>query len=129
MRRLARVLGVGMASGATMVLVAAPALAHQCVNASKQNQAAGVQVVVDGATGEIVWTTVGLANRLDRGLVGPDGEGFHGLVGIDFDGDTVADIATFIVGPGSEIPRTAQDSGDPCRGITNIETFFTVCVG
>ncbi|HET6968004.1 MAG TPA: hypothetical protein VFI44_06985 [Ornithinibacter sp.] len=109
--------------------MAAPAMAHQCVNASKANQAAGVQVVIDATTGEIVWTTRGLANRFDQGLVGPDGEGFHGLVGLDFDGDMVVDMATFIVGPGDQIPLNAQSNGDPCHGITNIETFFAECVG
>lgn len=129
MRLLTRTLGTTLAAGATMILVAAPAMAHQCVNASKANQAAGVQVVIDAGSGEIVWTTPGLANRFDRGLVSPDGEGFHGLVGLDFDGDMVVDIATYIVGPGDEIPLNAQFNGDPCRGITNIETFFSVCVG
>lgn len=112
-----------------LVLSAGPSLAHECMNASKQNQAAGVQVVINANTGEIVWTTPGLANRLDRGLVSPDGVGFHGLVGLDFDGDGVVDVATYIVGPDDEVPDNAQSNGDPCHGVTSIETFFSQCVG
>ena len=129
MRLLTRALGATVATGVTMIVVAAPALAHECMNASKKNQAAGVQLVVDTTTGEIVWTTPGLANRFDRGLVSPDGEGFHGLVGLDFDGDGVVDVSTYIVGPGDEIPENAQSNGDPCHGVTSIETFFAECVG
>lgn len=129
MRALSRVITTAVAAGATMVLVAAPALAHECVNASKKNQAAGVQVVIDANTGEIVWTTAGLANRFDKGLVGPDGEGFHGLIGLDFDGDGVTDMSTWIVGPDGEIPENAQANGDPCHGVTNIEVFLSTCIG
>jgi hypothetical protein len=129
MRLLIRALGATVATGFAMVVVATPALAHECVNASKQNQAAGVQVVIDAGTGEIVWTTPGLANRLDQGLVSPDGVGFHGLVGLDLNGDGVVDVATYIVGPDDEIPPNAQANGDPCHGITDIGTFFSQCVG
>ena len=129
MRLLTRALSATVATGITMLVVATPALAHECMNASKKNQAAGVQVVIDANTGAIVWTTTGLANRLDKGLVSPDGVGFHGLVGLDFDGDGVVDVATYIVGPGDEIPDGAQSNGDPCHGVTSIETFFAECVG
>ena len=107
MRLLTRALGATVATGITMLVVATPALAHECMNASKKNQAAGVQVVIDANTGAIVWTTTGLANRLDKGLVLPDGTGFHGLAGLDFDGDGVVDVATYIVGPGDELPANA----------------------
>jgi len=129
MRLLTRTLGATIAAGFAVIAVATPALAHECVNASKQNQAAGVQIVIDANTGAIVWTTPGLANRLDHGLVSPDGVGFHGLVGLDFNGDGVTDVATYIVGPDDEIPPNAQANGDPCHGITNIGTFFEECVG
>jgi len=129
MRALSRALSTTVATGAAMFLVAAPALAHECVNASKKNQAAGVQVVIDANSGEIVWTTTGLANRISQGLVSPDGEGFHGLIGLDFDGDKATDVATWIVGPDGEIPKNAQDNGDPCRGVTNIDVFLSTCIG
>ena len=128
MRLLTRALGATFVTGLAAVVVATPALAHVCMNASKKNQAAGVQVVIDANTGAIVWTTTGLANRLDKGLVSPDGVGFHGLVGLDFDGDGVVDVATYIVGPGDEIPPNAQDNGDPCHGITNIAVYMSECV-
>ena len=35
-------------------------------------------------------------------------------MGLDFDGDAVADVSTYIVGPGDEIPVNAQSNGDPC---------------
>ena len=36
----------------------------------------------------IVWSTPGVATRISQGLINPDtGEGFHGLVAFDFDGD------------------------------------------
>lgn len=83
------------------------ALAHECVNASKSDQAAGAQVLVHAMTGEILWMTPGLAERFALGLIGPDGEGFHGLLAFDFDGGGEADISTWVgVGPrdSDEIP-------------------------
>jgi hypothetical protein len=98
------------------------------MNASK-NQAAGVQVVIDANTGEIVWISNGLQHRVDKGLVNPDtGEGFSGLLGLDFNGDAVADISTYIVGPNFAIPEQAQLNGAACHGVISIEAFFTQCV-
>jgi len=130
MIRTARRLGTAAAVGAFALLVGAgPAFAHECVNASKQNQAAGVQIVIDANTGEAVWVSNGLAHRIDQGLIDPDtGAGFSGLVGFDLDGDAVADVSTFIVGPEMEIPEQAQFNGPACHGITNIEVFFSQCV-
>ena len=125
-----RVLGVTIGVLASLA-IASSALAMDCVNASKP-QAAGVQVLIDAATGEIVWTTQGVAERIDRGLIDTDtGEGFHGILGVDFDGDGVADVSTWVgVGPdGSEIPFVAQFNGPACRGITNIEVYLSECLG
>ena len=93
---------------------ATSALAHECMNASKSDQAAGAQVLMDANSGEILWTTPGVAQRLEHGLIGADGEGFHGLIAFDFDGDGVADFGTWIgVGPGDsdEVPLVAQLNG------------------
>ena len=111
--------------------IASSALASDCINVSKSDQEAGVQAILDVTTGEIVWTSVGLANRLERGLVGPDGEGFHGLVGFDFDGDGVVDASTWIgVGPdGTEIAEPALLNGPACRGLTSIFIYFSECLG
>jgi hypothetical protein len=118
------------AAGLAIVVGAGTSIAHECVNASKKNQSAGVQVVFDGETFQPVWMTAGLEKRVEQGMVDMDsGEGFRGLIGIDFDGDLVADVATYIVGPTGEIPLKAQFNGQPCKGITNIDTFFTECMG
>jgi hypothetical protein len=124
-----RRLMLGSVAVSTALLAAAgPAWAHECVNADK-NQAAGVQVVIDDTTGEIVWISKGLQQRIDQGLVDPEtGEGFSGLLGFDLNGDGIADVSTYIVGPEMEIPEQAQFSGPACHGITNVEVFFAQCV-
>jgi hypothetical protein len=111
--------------------IASSALAHECINASKSDQAAGAQALIDSNTGEILWMTDGLANRLAQGVVDPaTSEGFHGLVAFDSDGDGDADFSTWInVGPDGEVPLVAQLSGPACKGLTNLFLYFTVCVG
>jgi hypothetical protein len=114
----------------TSLAITSSALAHECVNVSKSDQAAGAQILI-GPTGEIVWITEGLANRLAQGVVDPDtGAGFHGLIAFDADGDGNADYSTWIdVGPDGEVPLVAQLSGPVCKGLTNLFLYFTVCVG
>ncbi len=111
------------AFGATVVAVVVVgsgiAGAHECTNASKP-PGAGAQIVIDGNTDQVVWATKGLTKRFEKGLIGPDGEGFHGLVGIDLDGDGAADLMTYIVGPNGELPTQAQQNGSPDHGIVNI---------
>jgi hypothetical protein len=110
--------------------IASAALATECMNASKSDQTAGAQVLVDVTTGEVVLGT-GVVYRLEQGLIGPDGEGFHGLVAFDFNGDGVYDASTWIgTGPDGEgVPDIAQLSGPACRGLTNIGIYFTECLG
>lgn len=113
---------------AAALIAAGPVWAGHCMNADK-NQAAGVQVVIDANTGAIVWLSNGLQHRIDQGLVNPaTGEGFSGLLGFDFNGDAVADLTTFIVGPNFAIPEQAQLNGAACHGVISIEAFFTQCV-
>lgn len=98
------------------------AAAHECFNASKNanKPAAGAQVVF-GEDDTILYATNGLMNRISRGLVDEEtGEGFHGLIAFDDDGDGIADAHTFIVTPAGEIPTIAQSSGSPDHGIVNI---------
>lgn len=111
--------------------IASSALAHECINASKSDQAAGAQALIDSNTGEILWITEGLANRLTKGVVDPvTGEGLHGQIAFDATGDGIADFSTWVeVGPDGEIPLVAQLSGPACRGLTNLFLYFTVCVG
>jgi hypothetical protein len=111
--------------------LAASALATDCINASKSDPAAGAQILF-GSDGRILWATPGLGHRFDQGLVDPNtGEGFHGLIAFDFDGDGLADLSTWLgVGPdGEEISDQAQLNGPACRGLTNIGVYVTQCLG
>ena len=112
------------------LLIASSAFAHECTNASKSDPAAGAQVLI-GATGEIIWMTEGVANRLANGVIDPaSSEGFHGQVAFDVTGDGIADFSTWIdVGPDGEVPLVAQLSGPACRGLTNLNLYFAVCLG
>jgi hypothetical protein len=112
------------------LLIASTALGFECTNASKSRPTAGAQVVF-GATGEILFITNGLANRIEQGLVDPDtGEGFHGQAAFDLDGDGIADASVYFgVGPDGEIPLTAQLHGPACRGLTNIGIYLEQCLG
>jgi hypothetical protein len=111
--------------------LASSALAFDCMNASKPDQSAGVQVVIDANTGEILWISTGLMQRLERGVIGEDGSGLHGLIGLDLNGDGDVDVSTwFGVGPnGNEIPDPARLNGPACRGLTSIGLYFAECLG
>lgn len=114
---------------ATLVL-APSVLAHECVNASKADPAAGAQVLF-GPSGEILWATEGALRRIEQGLVDPvTGDGFHGMVAFDLDGDGRGDVSTYFgVGPDGEIPLRAQLNGPVCRGMTNAGLYFEQCLG
>jgi hypothetical protein len=107
-----------------LVFTAGPAFAHQCVNASKP-QAAGAQLILDDA-GNVIDARVGIEKRFERGLIGEEGEGFHGLLGFDTGHGSI--VGTYIVGPEGEIPQQAQSNGPACKGITNIEVYFSECL-
>ena len=108
----------------TVVLAGGPAIAHECVNASKKNQAAGVKIIF-GEGDDPLWVSKGLQKRIDKGVVDLEtGEGFRGLVGIDVTGDGEVDFATWIVGPNGQIPLPAQMNGAECKGVVDVETFF-----
>lgn len=112
------------------ILIATPALAHQCTNASKSDPAAGAQIVF-GPDEQPIFITQGLLNRIERGLVDAEtGEGFHGIIAFDIDGDGKADASIWVgVGPDGQIPLEAQFAGPACRGLTNIGVYLTQCVG
>jgi len=124
-RRLSAIAAGVLAS----LMIAGSALGFECTNGSKSDPAAGAQVLF-GPTGEIVWTTPGLAKRVAQGIVDPDtGDGFHGQIAFDFDGDGLADASTYVgVGPDGEIPLEAQFRGPACRGLTYLGILFTQCV-
>lgn len=128
MMKRALVAATGAMGG--LVLLAGPALAHECTNASKKYADSGAQLVL-GPNDEVLYISKGLENRIAQGLVDFDtGEGFHGLIAFDVDGNGVADASTWIgVGPDGEIPLEAQFRGPACRGLTNIGIFFDQCLG
>jgi hypothetical protein len=126
-----RALVVTTGAVAGLVLIAGPALADNCTNASKKYADSGAQIVF-GPNDEVLFITQGLENRISQGIVDPEsGEGFHGIIAFDFDGDGVADASTYIgVGPeGDELPIEAQLRGPACRGITNLGIYFEQCLG
>jgi len=128
MRPIIRSILLGAAAS---LLVASTAFAGHCVNASKE-PGAGAQVIVDANSGDVVWVSTGVAMRIEGGLIDfLSGEGFHGLLGLDLDGDGIADLTTwFGVGPdGEAIPWQAQASGPACKGVTDITTYFVECLG
>lgn len=119
MRYTKRLAIIPAAAAGVLLLAAGPAVAHQCINPDKP-ASAGVQIVIDTNTGEPVWVSTGLQKRIDQGLVNVQtGEGFSGLVGLDFNSDGAIDLQTFIVTPDDEIPCVAQVSGAPDHGIIN----------
>lgn len=111
---------------AFVVLGAGPALAHECANASKpQDKGWRVLVVIDPVTEDetLVFNSEGLRKQFESD---PDAamKRFSGVVGVDFTGDGVADVQTYIVGPEDVIPYEAQSRGAACKGIVNIGDYF-----
>ncbi len=121
--------GIGVATFAT-VAMAGTAFADHCTNIERDQHdpSKGVQVIIDLTTeeGAIEWANPGVLNRLDNGVIDPaTGEGFRGLVGLDFDGDGTVDAMTYLVGPeGDALPETAIGNGSPDHGIVPIEVLF-----
>lgn len=111
------------------LLIASSAFAFECTNASKP-AAAGAQIVFAADFETILYITPGLLSRIEQGIVdGDTGEGFHGLLGVDFDGDGAADVSIYFgVGPEGEIPLDAQFRGPACRGLTNIGILLEQCL-
>ena len=111
------------------LLIASSAFAFECTNASKP-PASGVQVVFDADFETILYITPGGMKRIEQGLIDIEtGEGFHGLLGVDFDGDGAADVSIYFgVGPDGEIPLEAQFRGPACRGLTNIGILLEQCL-
>lgn len=126
MNPITRALVATAAAGVMVVAAAGSASAHDCFNPNKK-PGAGAQVVVND-NDEIVYASRGVENRIDRGIMSADGDGYHGLVGFDADGDGAADFDTYIVGKGAIVPAAEKQTGDPCHGITDFETYFTQCV-
>jgi hypothetical protein len=108
------------------VAFAGVAFADHCTNIQRDQHdpSKGVQVVINGTDGSIESANPGVINRVNSGIIDPaSGEGFHGLIGLDFDGDQTVDVMTYQVGPdGDALPQTAIDNGSPDHGIVDIGT-------
>ena len=108
------------ASAGALVLMAAPAFAHECTNASKDqhNPAAGAQLIFGCGDGEILGGKPHALQLLESG-------GFpSGWIAFDVDCDGIADAGTYIVGPNGEVPVTAQVNGSTERGVMGICEYF-----
>ena len=127
MRAVRRTVMGAVAAAGLVVATAGAGLAHECTNLDKK-PGAGAQIIF-GPTGDVEYMTTGLQNRVNRGIVDLEtGQGFSGLVGLDFDGDGAADAFTWIVGPNGEIPLQAQWNGSMCHGVINMEAA-QACLG
>jgi hypothetical protein len=119
--------GLGVATLATLAM-GGTAFADHCTNIQRdlRDPSKGVQVVINGTDDSIESANAGVVNRVDNGLIDPaTGEGFHGLIGLDFDGDGTVDAMTYFVGPeGDAIPHPAIDNGSPDHGIVDIVTVL-----
>lgn len=105
-----------LAVAVTSLAAAAPAaLAFDCGNASKP-VGAGEKAVVS-ETG-VVSISKSWQNQLDHGKTVDQLHG--GFLGIDLNGDGIADADTY-ANPHGEIPQQAQQNGAACHGVTSIE--------
>jgi hypothetical protein len=119
--------GLGVAALAT-VAMGGTAFADHCTNIQRDTHdpSKGVQVVINATDDSIESANAGVVNRVGQGLIDPaTGAGFHGIVGLDFDGDGTVDAVTYIVGPeGDALPDTAINNGSPDHGIVDIGTVL-----
>ena len=119
--------GAGVAVVA-VVAMGGTAFADHCTNIQRDQHdpSKGVQVVINATDGSIESANAGVRNRIANGLIDPaTGEGFHGLMGLDFDGDNTVDAMTYFVGPeGDALPETAIQNGSPDHGIVDIAVAF-----
>jgi hypothetical protein len=111
-----------------IVGTAGTAFADHCTNIQRDmhDPSKGVQVIINAQDGSIEWANTGVLNRVGQGLIDPaTGEGFHGIIGLDFDGDGTVDAMTYSVGPeGDALPDTAITNGSPDHGIVGLDTLF-----
>src|SRR5947199_265804 len=77
------------------------------------------------ARGSVEWANAGVIARVNRGVIDPvTHAGFHGLVGLDFDGNGTVDAMTYIVGPeGDALPDGAVLNGSPNHGIVALDSL------
>jgi hypothetical protein len=133
-----RILRLAGLVAAISVLTAAPALAHDCVNTSKNPSSPTVVLGVGPGCENTLSVKQGVQQRIDKFGLDENGEPnfqFHGPLGLDFDCDGVADVISYEPGGGTGgvIPAAEKDGGrnrENCRGMTNFDTAFANgCVG
>jgi hypothetical protein len=121
MQFLQRTASTAAATISVILVGAAPALAHECVNPDKQ-PGAGAQVIFNEATGAMTFANPGIEKRFTSGVTTEDT--FRGLIVFDFVGAGTVDGTTWIVGKYGEIPQQAQEAGADCHGVINFEAWF-----
>lgn len=128
--RLKKLAVGGVASVSAFMLMAGPAFAHECTNASKDNTnpGAGAQIIFGdpvhcAGQDEILYAKPHAMALLESG------EFPSGWIAFDIDCDGKADAGTFIVTPNGELPEAAQFNGSPTQGIINICTYFGLPLG
>lgn len=104
------------ATVATTLTAAAPAaLAFDCGNASKPVGPGEKAVVSESG---VEWISKSWSEQIAHGK---NVDQLHGgFLGIDLNGDGVADADTY-ANPRGEIPQQAQQNGAACHGVTSIE--------
>jgi hypothetical protein len=110
---------VVVGSALTIVAMTAGAsFAHECVVVNKP-ATAGAHVTFNEVTGDLVAST-SLQKRIDNLGMDAVEERYKGVIGLDFDGDGVADASTFTLGtPTGSIPDAAMFNGSDCNGVVH----------
>lgn len=128
--RLKKLAVGGVASVSAFMLMAGPAFAHECTNASKDNTnpAAGAQIIFGDDNPNC--DEPAILGGTPHGLQVLESGGFpSGWIAFDVNCDGKADAGTFIVTPNGELPEAAQFHGSPTHGIINICTYFGLPLG
>ena len=116
-----------VATVAALLLAAGPAFAGHCTVANKPPQS-GVQVVLNGFTGEPVWISQGVQRQIDRFGLAHVEANFKGWLGFTFDADAVPEVSILIPGNIGELgfphlPLTAYENGPECNGVIDLEQY------
>lgn len=116
-----------VATVAALLLAAGPAFAGHCTVANKP-VSSGVQVVINGFTGEPVWISQGVQQQIDKFGIEHVEANFKGWIGLTFDGDATPEVSILIPGREGELgfpalPTTAYDNGPECSGVIDLHQY------
>ena len=123
-RAVRRLTTTAVTAISVMGLTAGPALAHHCINPNKQ-PTAGAQVTLGAPSFDPVAHTDVFQKRIDRLGFDEALASYAGPVGIDLDGDMVADVSTYQVTPTGSLPDGAVLNGSECNGIIDPGAFMS----